>query len=252
MDLERRPLWGKIALVTGAGGGIGSVICRTLAQAGARIVLTYRQSEEQTRAVMHSLVGDGHTMACALVQDSEGLDQLAARVGNTYGRLDLLVNNAGMTRYVAHDDLEGLDDELIDQIFCVNWRGAFACVRAFVDLLAASGDGLVVNISSIAGLTGIGSNVAYCASKAAMNAMTKSLARALAPRVRVVAIAPGLVEGTYARKLDPAWRREQEAKTPLGRLVQPEDVANAVLAVATLLTYTTGCVIPVSGGRLLT
>jgi 3-oxoacyl-[acyl-carrier protein] reductase len=242
---------GRVAVVTGAGGGIGSAICRCLAAAGASIVLTYRQSEAQTRAVLEGLAGQGHMMAQAPVEDSEGLKRLASQVAGRYGKVDLLVNNAGITRFVAHDDLEGLDDDLIDEIFRVNWRGAFACVRAFKDLLASGDGGLVVNISSIAGISGIGSNVAYCASKAALSTMTVSLARALAPAIRVVAIAPGLVEGRYAEKLDPAWRREQEAKAPLKRLVKPEDVANAVLALATQLTFSTGITIVVDGGRLL-
>jgi 3-oxoacyl-[acyl-carrier protein] reductase len=241
----------KVAVVTGAGGGIGSVICRTLAQAGARVVLTYRRSERETREVMESLAGEGHVMACAPVEDSAGLVRLAEQVGARYGKVDLLVNNAGLTRFVAHDNLDGLDDELIDEIFRVNWRGAFACVRAFKDLLASGDGGVVVNISSIAGISGVGSNVAYCASKAAMNCMTVSLARALAPQIRVLAIAPALVDGAYAQKLDPAWRQEQADRAPLKRLVQPEDVANAVLAAATTLTFSTGLVIVVDGGRLL-
>jgi 3-oxoacyl-[acyl-carrier protein] reductase len=201
---------------------------------------------------MGSLAGEGHMLAQARVQDSDRLKQLAQQVGERYGKVDVLVNNAGITRFVAHDDLEGLDDDLIDEIFCVNWRGAFACVRAFKDLLAAGDGGLVVNISSIAGISGIGSNVAYCASKAALNTMTISLARALAPQIRVMAIAPALVEGEYARKLDPAWCREQAERAPLKRLVQPEDVADTVLALATTLKFSTGSVIVVDGGRLLT
>ena len=107
----------------------------------------------------------------------------------------MLVNNAGVTRPVPHDDLDALDDELIDHIFQVNWRGAFATVRALRPLLAAGAGGVVVNISSVAGQTGLGSNIAYCASKAAMDSMTRSLARALAPQIRVVSVAPGWVEG---------------------------------------------------------
>ena len=168
-----------------------------------------------------------------------------------YGKVDLLVNNAGITRFVPHDDLDALDDELIDRIFRVNWRGAFAAIRAFRALLARDGGGLVVNISSTGGISGIGSNVAYCASKAAMNVMTKSLARALAPDIRVLAIAPALVEGAYAASFDPEWRRAQLEQAPMGRLVTAEDVANAVLAATSLLTFSTGSVIVVDGGRLL-
>jgi 3-oxoacyl-[acyl-carrier protein] reductase len=147
--------------------------------------------------------------------------------------------------------LDGLDDALFDQIMQTNVRGAFACVRAFQDLLMAGNGGTVINISSIAARTGVGSNVAYCASKAAMDSMTRSLARALAPQIRVVSVAPGWVWGEYAARMDEAYIQQQIDKTPLGRIAQPEDVAEAVLAVATQLTFSTGCIIPVDGGRPL-
>ncbi|GMR10576.1 MAG: SDR family oxidoreductase [Anaerolineae bacterium] len=240
---------GKIAVVTGGGGGIGSAICRRLAEAGGRVVLTYRRSEEKTKAVAASLVGDGHLVVQAPVDDNEALQEMANRVAERYGTVDLLVNNAGVTRAVSHDDLDGLDDDLIDEIFRVNWRGAFASIRALKELLSNGEGGVVVNISSIAGFTAIGSNVAYCASKAAMNSMTISLGRALAPEIRVVSVSPGWVLGEYAKKVDPGYLQEQIDKTPLGRLATPEDVAEAVLAAATLLKYTTASIIPVDGGR---
>ncbi len=169
-----------------------------------------------------------------------------------YGKLDLLVNNAGITRFVPHDDLWGLDDALIDQIFRTNWRGAFACTRAFRDLLEVDGGGVVVNISSIAGVSGQGSNVAYCASKAALDSMTRSLARALAPDIRVLSVSPGLTEGRYTAQLSATWSQQQAEKTPLRRLAEADDVARAVLAAASYLTFSTGCIIPVDGGRPLT
>lgn len=246
------PLTGQVAVVTGAAGGIGSAICRRLAQAGAGVVLTDMQEEEAIGRVMETLPGDHHTPYRADVTDSQAIKDMAAHVAEQYGRLDILVNNAGFTRFVPHDDLEGLEDELIDAIFRVNWRGAFACVRAFKDLLADEDGGLVVNISSIGGISGIGSNVAYCASKAAMHTMTLSLARALAPHIRVMSICPALVEGKYTSKLDPEWSKEQEEMAPLKRLVQAEDVANAVLSLAAYLTFSTGSMVIVDGGRLLT
>lgn len=248
---DERSLEGQVALVTGGGGGIGSAICRRLAQGGATMVLTYRRSAEKTHAVAESLAGDGHMVAQASVTDSEAVQQLAEHVTARFGRLDLLVNNAGITRPVPHHDLQGLDDALIDDIFRTNWRGAFASVRAFKDLLAAGDGGTVVNISSVSAITGIGSNVAYCASKAALDSMTRSLARALAPEIRVVSVSPGWVLGEYARRMDPAYLQEQIDLTPLRRLATPEDVAEAVYAVATRLTFSTGCIIPVDGGRPL-
>ena len=242
---------GQVAVVTGGGGGIGSAICRRLAAAGARIVLTYNQHEAKAVAVAKTLVGDGHTVAHAPVDDSAMLTQLAAKVMAQYGMVNLLVNNAGVTRPVPHADLDGLDDELIDRIFRINWRGAYAMVRAFKSLLERGDGGVVVNISSVAGTTGLGSNVAYCASKAALDSMTRSLARALAPQIRVVSVSPGWVEGEYASQMDPAIIAEQRQKTPLKRIASAEDVADAVLAAATLLRFSTGCIIPVDGGRPL-
>lgn len=242
---------GQVAVVTGAGGGIGSAIARRLASAGATIILTYRQSEAATQAVAASLPGEHHMVVRAAVDDSEALRRLAELIADRYGTVDLLVNNAGVTRPVPHADLDGLTDELIDEIFRINWRGAFASVRALKELLASGDGGLVVNISSIAAVTGVGSNVAYCASKAALDSMTRSLARALAPAIRVVSVSPGWVEGEYARRMNPAMIAEQREKTLLKRLAQPEDVAEAVLAVATSLRFSTGCIIPVDGGRPL-
>ena len=245
------PLEGKVAVVTGATGGLGGAICAALAQAGARVVAGYNRSAEAAQALVAELPGEGHLAVAAPVTDSAALKALAATVQGHYGRCDLLVNCAGTTRFVAHADLDGLDDGLIDSILATNVRGPIACVRALAPLLKASGDGLVVNISSIAARTAMGSNIAYCASKAAVDNLTQSLARALAPQVRVVSVAPGLADTEFVQGLAQHWRDEQAARTPLGRLALPEEVARAVLALATQLTFTTGAVIPVDGGRPL-
>jgi 3-oxoacyl-[acyl-carrier protein] reductase len=245
------PLTDRVALVTGAAGAIGAAICRRLAQAGACIVVTYRSSEQEARALVAGLPGDGHLLAQADVADSSSLERLAQEVEKTYGRLDILVNNAGFTRYVAHNDLDALDDNLIDEIFRVNWRGAFAAVRALRPFLDKSDAGVIVNLSSVAGTTGQGSNVAYCASKAALDAMTYSLARALAPTIRVVSVAPGLVQGPYMERLNSEWSIAQKESTPLQRLATADDVASAVYAVAAHLSFSTGCIIRVDGGRPL-
>jgi 3-oxoacyl-[acyl-carrier protein] reductase len=244
-------LSGKIALVTGGGGGIGSAICRALADAGATVIINYNSNAAKANAVLASLSGTGHSLMQFSVTDSPKMTEAASYIAKEYGGLDLLVNNAGITRPVPHADLDTLDDALIDQIFQTNWRGAFATIRTFKNLLMAGNGGTVINISSVAAVTGVGSNVAYCASKAAMDSMTRSLARALAPQIRVVSISPGWVWGEYAARMDAAYIQQQIDKTPLGRIAQPEDVAAAVLAVATQLTFSTGCIIPVDGGRPL-
>lgn len=245
------PLQGKVALVTGGAGGIGSAVCRALAHAGASVVVTYNQSAGKAQALIETLAGTGHQSFCAPVDDADALQQLAESVRSQYGKLDILVNNAGITQPVPHDDLEQLTDALIDDIFRVNVRGALATVRALKPCLLASGDALIVNMSSIAARTALGSNIAYCASKAALDNITLSLARALAPHIRVVSVSPGWVNGEYAQRMPTTMLDQQRQRTPLGRIAEAEDVAQAVLAVATHLTFTTGTIIAVDGGRPL-
>lgn len=241
----------KIALVTGGAGGIGSAICTKLAETGAIVLVTYNSNAAKADQLLQKLPGEGHAAFHAPVTDAHKLQELKLWLTERYGKLDLLVNNAGITTPVPHQDLDGLSDEWIDQIFQTNVRGAFAMIRSCKDLLVNSGNGLVVNISSVAAQTGIGSNVAYCASKAAMDSMTRSLARALAPQIRVVSVSPGWVLGDYAKSFPAEYIQTQADLTPLGRLATPEDVADAVYALSTYLTFTTGSIIPVDGGRPL-
>ena len=247
MDLQD-----QVVFITGGAGGLGHAMCHKFAAQGARLVIGYRTSAAAAEALAGALPGSGHAAKQAPVEDSARLTALAGEIEAEYGRLDILINNAGITRFVAHNDLDGLDDDLIDDIFRTNWRGAFACVRACRPLLDAGDGGLVINISSIAGVTAMGSNIAYCASKAAMNTLTMSLARALAPSIRVVSLSPGLAETEFVTGLDQAWWDEQSERTPLQRLASPEDVAQAALAIATTLKFSNGCIIPVDGGRPLT
>lgn len=242
---------GKVVLVTGGGGGIGSAICRRFAAEGAPVVVTYNRSREKAQTLIDSLDGNGHFVFHAPVDDTERQSELAQAIDSRYGKLDILVNNAGITKPVPHDDLEALTDELIDEIFRVNVRGALASIRAMKPLLLKSENGLIVNISSIAAHTAVGSNVAYCASKAAMDNITMSLARALAPKIRVVSVSPGWVNGEYAQRMPAELIEKQRQLTPLGRIAEAEDVANAVFAAAAHLTFTTGAIIAVDGGRPL-
>ncbi len=242
---------GQVAVITGAGGGIGSVICRRLADAGAKVVLADIKEETEMQIVVESLAGEGHHFIQTYVDESASCQLLADRIAEMHGSLDLLVNCAGITTPVDHDDLEGLTDEWIDRIFQVNFRGAFAMVRALQPLLEKGDRGTVVNISSIAGVTGVGSNVAYCASKAALDSMTRSLGRALAPKIRVVSVSPGWVFGEYAKRFSKEYIQAQTDATPLKRLATPEDVAETVWAVHTKLTMMTGNIVPVDGGRSL-
>ncbi len=244
-------LAGRVALVTGGSRGIGAATAMALADAGARVIVTHRDSEEGARRVVRALPGAGHRYHQASATDSRALNALAQDVAATEGRLDVLVNNAAMTKVIPHDDLHALDDDFFDRVMDTNVRGAFATIRAFRKLLDGEGGGVIVNISSLASRKGNGSNVAYCASKAALDNMTLSLARALAPGIRVLSVAPGLVDTELTRSWDADRRQEMLDRTPLGRLATVDDVAEAVLAAVVSLPSTTGVSIPVDGGRPL-
>lgn len=239
-----------VAVVIGGSGGIGSAICRRLAADGHRVVVGYASGRERAEAVVAEL-GAGHLAMQIVATESDSLDAAEKALTAAFGVVDVLVNCGGVTRPVAHDDLDSLDDELIDRIFSVNWRGPFAAIRSFRSLLELANDPVVVNISSVAAVTGLGSNVAYCASKAAVDSLTRSLGRALAPTIRVVSVSPGWVEGEYAKSMPPGFVDGQREATPLKKLASPENVAGAVSAVVSDLKCTTGVAIPVDGGRPL-
>ncbi len=245
----------RTVLITGGAGGIGAAISRKFAAAGYAVIVTYNSNVARAKALVDSLPGTSHAYFHGPVTESAVLKTLAESIEEQYGKLDVLVNNAGVTTPVAHDDLDGLTDEWIDRILQTNVRGSFAMVRACKQLLLQGGTpkqpSLIVNISSVAAKTGIGSNVAYCASKAAIDSMTRSLGRALAPAIRVVSVSPGWVLGEYTKNMDSDYLKAQEDLTPMARLAQPEDVANTVLALDQYLTFTTGSIIPVDGGRPL-
>jgi len=244
-------LAGKVAVIPGGTGGIGYACARRLAGLGACVVLLERSDLARAERMAAELSGKGHGAIHAAVDNSQSLLNAAQEIERRWGRADILVNSAGMTKPVAHKDLDGLDDELIDQIFAVNWRGQFAAIRAFAPLLRARGQGLVVNISSIAATTGIGSNVAYCAAKAGLDIMAVALGRALAPEIRIVNVSPGVVDTTFVPGRDQAWNEKQAATTPLKRIGTTEDIAAAVEACATTLQFATGTVIQIDGGRHL-
>jgi 3-oxoacyl-[acyl-carrier protein] reductase len=258
----------KTVLVTGGAGEIGSAICRKFAENNYGVIVTYNSNKEKAEKLLAELKliseqetinrqstieSVEHCIFHAPTTDADKVATLKQFVLEKYGKLDVLVNNAGITTPVKHEDLDALSDEWIDKIMQTNFRGGFAMLRAFKDLLLKSTEetALVVNISSIAGIYGIGSNVAYCASKSAVDSMTRSLARALAPKIRVVSVSPGFVEGEYTKNFDPAFLKNQMDNTPLERFANGNDVANAVFAVATQLTFSTGNIITVDGGRLL-
>jgi 3-oxoacyl-[acyl-carrier protein] reductase len=244
---------GRVALIIGGSGGIGAATARLFADAGGRIVITHTTRSAASAATLaESLPGAGHLALPADVADTASLLALRDAVRRSCGEaLHILVNAAGFTRPVPHADLDALDDGLIDRMFAVNWRGQFAAIRTFAPMLRASGDGLIVSISSIAGQTGTGSSIAYCAAKAGIDVMTKSLGRALAPEVRVMGVAPGVVDTNFVPGRGADFNAKTAATTPLRRVATPVDVAEAVLACATSLRFSTGTTVVVDGGRSL-
>ena len=245
---------GKVALVIGGAGGIGAASCVMFADEGAKVIMTHRPgTEPAARAAerLKTLKGEGHAALPADVGDTGTLVALRDEVARRYGRLDILVNSAGFTKAVPHANLDGLDDALIDRMFEINWRGQYAAIRTFAPMLKASGDGLVVQVSSIAGFQGSGSSVVYGATKAGLDVMVKSLARVLGPEVRLIAVSPGAVDTNFVPGRGAEFNAKAAAANPLKRIAAPEDIGRAILACATHLTYTTGVKIVVDGGRSL-
>ena len=247
-----KSLTGKAALVFGGAGAIGSAVSRMLSQGGARVAIADMPGQEKAaERVIEGLQGADHARFTADVADTATLIALRDAIQSQFGRLDVLVNAAGFTKAVPHGDLDALTDELIDRMFQVNWRGQFAAIRTFAPMLKASGDGVVVSLSSIAAFTGVGSSIAYCAAKAGIDVMTRSLARVLAPEVRVLAVSPGVVDTNFVPGRGADFNDKVSASTPLKRIATADDIAAAILACVTMLGYSTGHIVQVDGGLAL-
>src|SRR5262249_10746533 len=217
----------SVCIVTGSATGIGAACVELLAAKGARVAINYTTSEKEAQATAASCEAKGAATSVVRADVSADADcrRLAQAVLDKWGRIDGLINNAGVTKFVKHGDLDALDAADFGRIFGVNVIGPFQMVRPVAPAMGQQG--AVVNISSIAGLTGMGSSVAYAASKGALNTMTRSLARALGPAIRVNAVCPGFVEtrwltgglgGSYE-----SLKRNYETITPLNSVVLPED-----------------------------
>jgi 3-oxoacyl-[acyl-carrier protein] reductase len=240
-----------VAVVTGGSGGIGAATAKRLAAAGARVVVGYNNGRDRAETLLQQLDGEGHVALRIPMEDSAAIAEAAEVVRQEFGRTDVLVNSAGVTRAVAHADLDGLDDATFDRILITNVRGPFSTIRAFAKLLRSSGDSVVINLSSISGTTGLGSSIAYCASKAALDTMGLSLARVLGPEVRVLNVSPAAVATDFVPGRGREGVEKQAASTPLKIVAEADDVALAVVAGITHLRLTTGSSIVVDSGRHL-
>lgn len=239
----------KVGVVTGGGTGIGRGICLRFAREGAAVVVNYSKSKTRAMEVVTAINGfGGRAFAIqADVSDDGEARRLIEETLERFGRLDVLVNNAGWTRYVPHRELDQLSEEILERTWGINVKGPIYCIRAAVPHLQASGTGSIINTTSIAAYTASGSSIIYCAAKAALASLTKSLARALAPEIRVNAIAPGFVDTGFVN-WTPEVREQLKRHTRLGQQITPEDMGDAAVYLAADANATTGQTILVDGG----
>jgi len=243
-----------VCIVTGSAAGIGAACAERLAAKGAQLAINYTKSEREAREVAAACEAKGGRaiVVQADVSCDDHCRRLAAAVLEKWGRIDALVNNAGTTKFAQHGDLDALQADDFQRIFGVNVIGPFQMVRAVVPAMQRQGAGTIVNVSSIAGIMGMGSSVAYAASKGALNTMTLSLARALGPAIRVNAVCPGFVETRWLTSgLGAEYegkKKNYEAITPLKATVLPEDVADAVIWLLEGASKVTGELITVDSG----
>ncbi len=254
MELKNR-----VALVTGGATGIGKATVLALAKAGIyAVAINYRTAEREAEALASEVRNTGAEAVClrADVKNDAEVRRMIAEVAQRFERLDLLVNNAGVTHWVPVRDLEGLTDAMWDDILDVNLKGAFRCTRAASSLLSKT-QGMVINIASISGVIApsTSSSIAYGAAKAALIHLTRSLAVALSPSVRVNAVAPAFTDTQWMKQHygnDYSRLVAQAASAfPLGRIATPEDVAAAVLGLVTGGDFVTGQTLIVDGGLSL-
>lgn len=243
-------LQGKVAIVTGGGTGIGRAVSLDLARQGVAVAVNYARSEaDAARTVREIETLGGRAIAVrADVTVEDDVRAMARETAAVFGGVDLLVNNAGTTRYIPLADLESVTDDVWDEILAVNLKGAFRCARAVAPFMRERGGGAICNVSSVAGIAGDGSSLPYAVSKAALNGLTRSLAKALAPSIRVTAVAPGIVKTRWVAGREDHVERLSKAAL-LQRTASPEDVARMVCALLAQDAIT-GQVIPVDGGLL--
>ena len=243
-----------VVLVTGSATGIGRAAAIRFAALGYDVVVNYSRSEAEARETVRLVEEQGVQsllIQCDIGQDA-AVRQMIEQIASRFGKLNVLVNNAAMTHIVDHKDLEGMSEDKWDDIFQVNVKGTFFCIRAAAPLMKKSGGGAIVSVSSVAAIGGEGSSIAYAASKGAVNTLTKSLARVLAPEIRVNAVCPGPVDTRWLRKMMSVDEiKSRAASYPLQRAALPEDIADTIIFLATGTTLTTGQCLVVDGGRTM-
>jgi len=241
----------RVVLVTGGGTGVGRAAVLQFARRGFDVVINYSRSAEDAQATARDAEALGATalvVACDVADDGQVRDMIQ-QCQDKLGRLDVVVNNAGRTHFIDHADLESVTEEVWDEILDVNLKGAFYVSRAGIPLLEASG-GAIVNVASTAGVGGQGSSIPYAASKGAMITMTKSMARSLAPKIRVNAVCPGVIISRWLAD-QPELLDGAVKITPLERASTTDDVADVITFLACDAEMMTGQALIVDGGRTM-
>lgn len=241
----------KVVLVTGGGTGIGRATSLLLGERGAAVAVNYSRSAEEAEETVREInQAGGRALAIrADVSRDDEVRNMVAQVVRQFGTIDYLVNNASITRYIAMQDLDAVTEEIWDDLLGVNVKGMFNCARAAAPYLREGKQGAIVNVGSVAGTTGKGSSLPYAVSKAAVHGLTKSLAHALAPEIRVCGIAPGAVATRW-------WEGKEEqmrsliTQLPLERISPPEEIAQLICAVLEQPSLT-GQIITVDNGQTM-
>ena len=248
---------GKVAVVTGGGRGVGRATSLALAEQGCSVLVHYRSSREGADVVVEKAKSLG-VKAVSFggdVRDDSVCRAMMQKAHNEFGRLDLLVNSAGTTRFIPHEDMEAVKDEHWEEIFSTNVKAVFQCTRAAAPFIRESGGGEIVTISSIAGILATGSSIPYCASKAAVINLTVSTARTLAPEIRVNSVAPGFIAGEWLQEgLGDQFEQakaERAAANALQSVCEPKDVAEAVLSIITGSDQVTGQTLVCDSGTVI-
>lgn len=225
----------KVAIITGSSRGVGAATAKLLASRGYAVVINYSKSEAEAREVEDECrkLGAETLLVKADVAADEDCERMVKDTVARWGRIDALVNNAGTTKFCGHSNLEGLTKEDFFNIYGTNVVGAYQMVKWAAPHLKKTGAGAIVNVASIAGVLGIGSSIAYCASKAALINLTITLARVLGPEIRVNAVCPGFIQGEWLKQglgpdLYEAYKSHLESTLPLRRTATPELVAEAI------------------------
>lgn len=249
---------GGVAIVTGSSSGVGAACATQLAERGAHVVINYSSNEAGARATQAACEALGVETAVVQANVAEDADcqKLVAAAEERWGRLDVLVNNAGTTKFCDHANLAGLDKQDFLDIYAVNTVGVYQMVRAAEPIMRRGGRGSIVNVASIAGIMGVGSSIAYAASKGALVTLGLSLARIMGPEIRVNTVCPGFIAGDWLREGMGAERYDRskaflESQTPLQLTTTPETVAEAILYFAAGADVVTGETLILDGGHHL-